>query len=94
MSVQLICYGACNPQRADVDRAAMGARRVIDGHLAPLSPLVIARLRTLQHTEHYQAGSEDTFRCAECGARRQWGAGKSWELDRDLLPEEEGECHA
>ena len=65
---QLICEGACNPNRAAIDAAAVQERVLLDASL----PSTLTALRTLRHTPHtYRA--TDFYACTVCGHARQWG---------------------
>lgn len=74
---QLVCEGACNPERIALDEEIRRFRKsgygaIRDGVLTGLPDYLCESLRALQHTDHEIVNCE-TARCTVCGQVRRHG---------------------
>lgn len=74
--LQLVCEGACNPDRSGCD-AAVRMERAKQGDpegigVEPVSAMLASRLRRLVHTAHRTIGDVHA-QCVTCGTTRRYG---------------------
>jgi len=73
----LICYGACNPTRRELDAEVVEFRRTWGKHdpgdkMMPIPDELRARLRLLKHTQHREVRF-GVYACVVCLQERKWG---------------------